>query len=240
MANTRERRIFNPPIRFRNDLDHVDSVRSPSQSQRTMTLLHYQDPLSKFPRRSPNRPTSVLHDKTRVLAAEVGIVHHTDFFALSSSQPSTAPSMNKHLPGDELTTTMGCCACVFALLHSSIACHKLLGINLKERKGRHSPCRRNSPGRTLSLYSSSIQMLYDCERIRQAPCVSPLQHWARTSPFRHNRRGLSAAGIPSMFELTGHDRGDGKRPDRITVTPTHAAAVLSGTLCASTPLHHRT
>ena len=25
--------------------------------------------------------------------------------------------------------------CVFALLHSSIACHKLFGINLRERKG---------------------------------------------------------------------------------------------------------
>ena len=28
------------------------------------------------------------------------------------------------------------CACVFTLLHSSIACHKIRGINLKERKKR--------------------------------------------------------------------------------------------------------
>ena len=33
------------------------------------------------------------------------------------------------------------------------------------------------------------------------------------------RRGLSAAGIPSMFEPSGLDRGDGKRPDGITVYP---------------------
>ena len=30
MANTRERRIINPTIRFRNDLDPNDSVRTPS------------------------------------------------------------------------------------------------------------------------------------------------------------------------------------------------------------------
>ena len=33
------------------------------------------------------------------------------------------------------------------------------------------------------------------------------------------RRGLSAAGIPSMLEPSGLDRGDGKRPDGITVCP---------------------
>ena len=33
------------------------------------------------------------------------------------------------------------------------------------------------------------------------------------------RRGLSAAGIPSMLEPAGLDRGDGKRPDGITVYP---------------------
>ena len=33
------------------------------------------------------------------------------------------------------------------------------------------------------------------------------------------RRGLSAAGIPSMLEPSGLDRGDGKRPDGITVYP---------------------
>ena len=33
------------------------------------------------------------------------------------------------------------------------------------------------------------------------------------------RRGLSAAGIPSMLEPSGLDSGDGKRPDGITVYP---------------------
>ena len=33
------------------------------------------------------------------------------------------------------------------------------------------------------------------------------------------RRGLSAAGIPTMLEPSGLDRGDGKRPDGITVYP---------------------
>ena len=30
--------------------------------------------------------------------------------------------------------SLSCCVCVFALLHSSIACHKLYGINLKEKE----------------------------------------------------------------------------------------------------------
>ena len=33
-----------------------------------------------------------------------------------------------------LHLSLSCSVCVFALLHSSIACHKLFGINLKERK----------------------------------------------------------------------------------------------------------
>ena len=33
-----------------------------------------------------------------------------------------------------LHLSLSCCVCVFALLHSSISCHKLFGINLKERK----------------------------------------------------------------------------------------------------------
>ena len=30
--------------------------------------------------------------------------------------------------------SLSCCVCVFALLHSSIACHEFFGINLRERK----------------------------------------------------------------------------------------------------------
>ena len=33
-----------------------------------------------------------------------------------------------------ITFSLSCCVCVFALLHSSIACRKLFGVNLKERK----------------------------------------------------------------------------------------------------------
>ena len=33
------------------------------------------------------------------------------------------------------------------------------------------------------------------------------------------RRGLSAVGVPFMLELSGFDRGDGKRPDGISVHP---------------------
>ena len=43
------------------------------------------------------------------------------------------------------------------------------------------------------------------------------------------RRGLYAAGIPSMLEPSGLDRGDGKRPDGIAVYP-----YSSGTLRVST------
>ena len=62
-------------------------------------------------------------------------------------------------------------------------------------------------------------MWNDGGRIRYAPFVVPLQRRSHSSPFRPNRRGLSAAGIPSMHEPSGLDRGDGKRPDGITVYP---------------------
>ena len=36
--------------------------------------------------------------------------------------------------------SLSCCACVFALLHSRIACHKLFGINLREINKCALPC----------------------------------------------------------------------------------------------------
>ena len=49
---------------------------------------------------------------------------------------------------------------------------------------------------------------------------------------RHNilndliKRSLDSAGIPSLLEPVGLDRGDGKRPDGITVFPFHAGKSL--------------
>ena len=49
------------------------------------------------------------------------------------------------------------------------------------------------------------------------------------------RRGLSAAGIPSMLEPTGLDRGDGKRPDGITVYPySHGRSLILDATCVNT------
>ena len=62
-------------------------------------------------------------------------------------------------------------------------------------------------------------MWSDGGHIRYSPFVVPLQRRAHSSPFRPKRRGLSAAGRPSMLEPSGLDRGDGKRPDGITVYP---------------------
>ena len=65
-----------------------------------------------------------------------------------------------------------------------------------------------------------MKIWIDGGRIRYAPFVVPLQRWTHSSPFRHVvRRGLSIAGIPSMLEPCGFDRGEGKRPGGITVYP---------------------
>ena len=72
------------------------------------------------------------------------------------------------------------------------------------------------------MYSSSMQMWNDGGHIRYSPFVVPLQRRAHSRHSALNdvvRRGLSAAGIPSMLEPSGLDRGDGKRPDGITVYP---------------------
>ena len=49
------------------------------------------------------------------------------------------------------------------------------------------------------------------------------------------RRGLSAAGIPSMLEPSGLDRSDGKRPDGITVYSRGRCLICDAT-CASSNL----
>ena len=80
----------------------------------------------------------------------------------------------------------------------------------------------NCPRRTHCLYSSSMQMWIDGGHIRYSPFVVPLQRRAHSSPFVLSdvvQRGLSSTGIPSMLEPSGLDRGDGKRPDGITVNP---------------------
>ena len=56
-----------------------------------------------------------------------------------------------------------------------------------------------------------------CGHIRYSPFVVPLQRRAHSALSDVVRRGLSAAGIPFMLEPTGLYRGDGKRPDGITV-----------------------
>ena len=87
---------------------------------------------------------------------------------------------------------------------------------------RHSPYRRRSPRRTHCLYSSSMQMWNDGGHIRTHPLSCRFS--AGCIP-RHSalcdvvRCGLSAAGIPSMLEPSVLDRGDGDRPDGITVNP---------------------
>ena len=49
------------------------------------------------------------------------------------------------------------------------------------------------------------------------------------------RRGLSAAGIPSMLEPSGLDRGDGKRPDGITAYPySRSRCLIWDATCANT------
>ena len=67
--------------------------------------------------------------------------------------------------------------------------------------------------------------------------VVPLQRRAHRHSALNDvvRRGLSAAGIPSMLEPSGHDRGDGKRPDGITVYPySRSRCLIWDTTCVNT------
>ena len=41
------------------------------------------------------------------------------------------------------------------------------------------------------------------------------------------KRDLAAAGMPSWLEPVGLDRGDGRRPDRVTVFPYHQGKCLT-------------
>ena len=67
--------------------------------QRKMAHRHYLDPLAPFPRRSPNRPTYVLHAKCRITVREVGIVHHADFSSYCLRPPQEGRIlMTSHVP----------------------------------------------------------------------------------------------------------------------------------------------
>ena len=64
---------------------------------------------------------------------------------------------------------------------------------------RHSSYRCRSPRRTISLYSSSMQMSDECGRIRYAPFVVPLQRRTHTPPFRPKH--LIQLIIPSLYTV---------------------------------------
>ena len=62
-------------------------------------------------------------------------------------------------------------------------------------------------------------MLLQSRRIWITPTVLPLQHWSPASAHCLVRRRPSFSSIYSLFEPSGLDRGDGNRPDGITLFP---------------------
>ena len=79
MANTRDRRSINPPIRFRYDLDSIDRDQSPCHPPVNNGSSTLPGPLDPFPRRTSSRPTYVLLAKRRITARVVAIAHHAVF-----------------------------------------------------------------------------------------------------------------------------------------------------------------
>ena len=141
MANTRDRRSIIPPIRFRYDLDRIDRDQSPCHppvsngssilpgSARPVTETYFQSTDV-----CPSCQTSN-HRKSGRYCASCGLFYHLacarlkkaessglrkwlcqrclfpEHATLSSSQPSTAPSMNQHL-SDERELPMDSPNCV--------------------------------------------------------------------------------------------------------------------------------
>ena len=141
MANTRDRRSIIPPIRFRYDLDPIDRDRSPCLppvSNGSSILPGSARPVSYTYFQStdvcPSCQTSN-HCKSGRYCASCGLFYHLacarlmkakssglctwlcqrclfpEHATLSSPQPSTAPSMNQHLP-DERELPMDSPNCV--------------------------------------------------------------------------------------------------------------------------------
>ena len=92
MANTHDRRIINPTIRFRYDLDPIDAGKSPGPPPVKNGSQHYLDPLAPFQRRTSSQPTYVLHVKRRITARVVAIARHAVFFAILPAPASRRPN----------------------------------------------------------------------------------------------------------------------------------------------------
>ena len=139
MANTRDRRSIIPPIRFRYGLDPIDRDQSPCHppvNNDSSTLTGSARPVSETYFQStdvcPSCQTSN-HRKSGRYCASCGIFYHLacarlkkaessglrtwlcqrclfpEHATLSSSQPSTAPSMNQHLSDErELLDSPNC------------------------------------------------------------------------------------------------------------------------------------
>ena len=83
MANTRGRRIINLPIRFRNDLDSIDSVRTPSPPLTYdcfSSLPGYARPVSETISQSTDVCPSCQMSNHRKRGR--ALVHHADFFII--------------------------------------------------------------------------------------------------------------------------------------------------------------